>query len=898
MSPYRLLLLAFPRRIRREYGDDMVRLFEAQLQEARAAGESVARLWMIASVDAVRHGMGERFAFLLRRILRTRSDASGRQPDRTARWKMHALTHDLKYGVRMLVRQPGVSIIAVVTLALGIGANTAMFSAVDAVLLRPLPYEDPDQLVMAWETRQAEGVLDNMVAPADFVDWARLNTVFDSMAAFAPSSLDLTGVGDPVRLPAGLVSPTFFSVFRIRPVLGRTFTADEGIEGRHRVVLLTHGLWERRFGADSAIVGRRLLFNGVPHEVIGVLPASFEFPDPTIEVWAPLAFEGTSEPLSRDTHNFFVYARMKPGVTVQQARGEMDLIGARLSQQYPGSNERHGVWVTSLSDQITGPKHRSAAQGRDLRTGLLLLLGSVAFVLLIACVNVANLLLVRAAGRRREMAVRAALGAGRQRLIGQTLTESLILGVAGGVLGLIVAFWGIGALRQMAPGNAQVVGLEHVGLDMRVLAFTFGLSLATGLLFGLLPAWHLANQDVNAALKDGARTAGVTRRRLRLALVVSEIALASLLLVGAGLTLRSFQTLLDADPGFTADGVLTSFVVLPESRYRDDERLIAASQQIERRLATIPGVRAAGVTSHLPLTGQDSRRGIIVEGREPTDGPTRAHPRVVTPGYFRAMGIQLASGRFFNEADRAGAPLVTIVNETMALRYWPGRSPIGRRVTFTGTKDVREIVGVIGDVRHWGIDQPVNPEMYLPLAQVPSQAVTFVIATDANPSALAGAVREQLRSFDQNLPLSNVRPMADVASRSLASQRAAMLLLGIFGVLALVLAAAGIYGVMAHLVALRSSEIGVRMTLGAKPSTLMRLILREGLAHAAIGLTIGLAASVFVMRAFRSMLHDVSPTDPITLAAVALILTATALAACAIPARRAMRVDPVQALRQ
>jgi putative ABC transport system permease protein len=443
-----------------------------------------------------------------------------------------------------------------------------------------------------------------------------------------------------------------------------------------------------------------------------------------------------------------------------------------------------------------------------------------------------------------------------------------------------------------------VVGLTHLGLDGRVLIFTFALSLATGLLFGLIPAWQLAAQDVNAVLKDSGRTAGVGRRRLRTTLVVSEIALASLLLVGAGVTLRSFQMLLRTQPGFRTDGVLTSVVLLPGARYRSEERRVAAAQEIERRLATIPGVRAAGATSHLPLSGQDSRSGIIVEGREASDAPTRAHPRSVSPGYFRAMGIQLAAGRLFGDADRAGAPLVVIINETMARSYWPGQSPVGRRVTFTGTSETREVVGVIRDVRHWGLDLPVNPEIYLPLAQFSSQALTFAISTEGNPSALATAVREQLRGFDPLLPASNMRAMTDVATRSLAPRRAAMLLLSIFGGVALLLAAAGIYGVMAHLVALRTAEIGLRMTLGARPSELIGMVLKEGAIQAGVGLAIGLGVAALVMRGFRSMLYDVSPTDPMTLGAVALMLIATALAACAVPARRAVRVDPIQALRE
>jgi putative ABC transport system permease protein len=894
MILYRLLLLAFPRRVRREFGDDMARLFEAQRRAARETGEGTARFWIGAVVDALFHGTGERMALAAEHL---RSVGRG-----LLSWRlmMRAFAHDLKHAVRLLARQPGVTVVAVVTLALGIGANAAIFSAVDAILLRPLPYENPGRLVMVWEKRQAEGVFDNLVAPADYMDWAKMNTVFESTAAYAPTTRDLTGAGDPTRLGAGAVSPEFFKVFRVRPQLGRTFEAGEGVEGRNRVVILGHGLWQRRFGADPAVIGRVLVLNGLPFEVIGVLPATFEFPDSSLEIWAPLAFEGTSEPLSRALHNFFVYARLKPGVSLQQARGEMDRLGAQLSGQYPETNRNHGIWVTSLRDQITGPAQRSAAQGSSLRSGLLLLLAAVAFVLLIACVNVANLLLARAAGRRREMAVRAALGAGRARLAGQSLTESVVLSLAGGLVGLVVAHWGIGGLKPLAPRGVPVVGLEHLGVDLRIAVFTCVLSIATGLIFGLLPALQLARQDLNTALKDGSRTAGSVRRRLRLALVVSEIALASLLLVGAGLTLRSFQTLLRVQPGFAGDGVLTALVTLPGARYRNVETLLAAVDQIEARFSAIPGVRAVGATSHLPLSGQDSRRGLIVEGRvAPPDTPTRAHPRSVTPGYFRAMGIQLASGRLFTDADRAGAPPVAIVNETMARSYWPGKSPVGLRVQYTGTPEIREVVGVIRDVRHWGLDAQVNPEMYVPLSQLTMGTLTFAVAAqEGDPASLASGIREQLRALDPDLPLSNVRTMRDVAVRSVGTKRAAMMLLAAFGVLALVLAAAGIYGVMAHLVALRTSEIGVRMTLGAKPVALMRLILQEGLSQTAVGLAIGLGASVFVMRAFQTMLYEVSPADPFTLIAVAIVLMATAALACLIPARRAMRVDPVEALRQ
>jgi predicted permease len=464
-----------------------------------------------------------------------------------------------------------------------------------------------------------------------------------------------------------------------------------------------------------------------------------------------------------------------------------------------------------------------------------------------------------------------------------------------------VANWGIAMIRALTPPEMPVLGADRIGLDGRVLVFAFLLSIITGLMFGLIPAWHLASQDVGIALKDGSRTAGGVRRRVRLALVVGEIALASLLLVGTGLTLRSFKALLDADAGFRADGVLSVFVALPAARYPTNDRANAAFEEIARRLAAIPGIRAAGAVNHLPLTGQDSRTGVAIEAREPTpDAPTRAHIRVVTGDYFGAMGVAIVQGRAFTEADRADSPLVAIVNETMAARYWPGMSPLGKRFRIGPEPAWREVVGVVRDVRHWGLDRPVNPEFYAALPQrqhLMGQSLNYVVSTDGDPTRLAGAVREQLRSVDSDLPMSRVRTLEQVTAQSIASRRASMLLLGIFGALALVLAAAGIYGVMAHLVTLRTSEIGVRMTLGARPRDVMRLVLREGLLQAAAGLAIGLTGGVLLMRGFRTLLYGVDPGDPLTIAAVAVILTATALAACLVPARRAMRVDPVQALR-
>ena len=533
-----------------------------------------------------------------------------------------------------------------------------------------------------------------------------------------------------------------------------------------------------------------------------------------------------------------------------------------------------------------------------VKGGLLTLLTAVAFVLLIACVNVANLLLARAASRRREMAVRAAVGAARWRLAGQALTESIVLALLGGAAGLVVAYWGIELLRQITPQNVAVLGAGDVRLNPSVLGFTLLLSVATGLVFGILPAWHLASQDVNESLKEGGRSSAGIRKKLRMGLVVSEIALASLLLVGAGLTLRSFQTVLRADPGFKQDGLLTAFVSLPAARYRDDAQRVATYDEIERRFASLPGVRSVGGTSHLPLSGADSRSGVGIEGREPVpDVPTRAHPRAVTVDYLKTMGIRLVAGRQFAASDHSESPFVVIVNETMARRYWPGNSPIGKRVSM-GTGNVpREVVGIVADVKHWGFDRPVNPEMYLPQKQMVWDGLTFVLATDTDPVTLTAAVRAELKAVDPDLALSNVRTMHEVASRSVAARRSTMLLLGIFGALALVLAAAGIYAVMAQLVAMRAPEIGVRMTLGARPATVMRLVLQEGLIQAIAGLAIGLAAAVIVMRGFRTVLFQVSPADPLTLAAVAVLLLVTAALACIVPARRAMQVDPVRTLR-
>src|SRR5262245_18040776 len=664
----------------------MVRMFEWQLTRTREAGGSVSRFLMSAIADAWIEGTSERLAMVM----------EGRRTARLElgrwRWWMRAFFSDARYAMRLLVKHPGLTAIAVLTLAIGIGGNTAIFSAVDAILLRPLPYPEPDRLVKVWEKRPAEGVLDNVVAPADFLDWARMNTVFENMAAYVSITADLTGAGEPVRLAAAGVSPPFFDVLRIQPALGRTFRPEEATPGQHRVVILGHALWQTRFGSDPQIVGRRITLNGVPHEVAGVLPATFEFPDATIELWAPMPLSGGPTPPTRSNHSLEVFARLKPGVTIEAARADMDRVGALLQKEYPDTNRTHGVYVRPLDEDLARP----------VRSGLLMLFAAVAFVLLIACVNVANLLLARAASRRREMAVRAALGAGRGRLAGQALTESVLLGLAGGAAGLLVALFGIRVLRGLIPAGVPLAGVQHLGLDGRVLLFTCALSILTGLVFGLLPAWHIAREDASQSLKEGGRSPGNIRRRLRTGLVVGEIAVASLLLVGAGLTLSSFQQLLNTDAGFEIAGRTIPLVSLPGRKYADDQTRLAALSEVERRFAAIPGVRAVGASSRLPLGNENSRMGVGIEGREPTpDTPTRAHIRAVTTGFFEAMGITLVRGRRFDVTDHEKSLPVAIVNHTMADRYWPGVSPVGKRVRLGGTEEWREVVGVIADARNW-----------------------------------------------------------------------------------------------------------------------------------------------------------------------------------------------------
>jgi len=879
-SFYRLLLRLCPPDLRAEFGAEMEALFVADL--ARARGLRKVRVWTRAMADVLRHGLGAR-----RDAWHRFRKTSAYVESGTGGWWMDTLRYDLRHAVRAMSRQPATSAIIVLTLALAIGANTAVFSAVHTVLIRPLPYSDPDSLVMLWEKREAEGVMKNSVSAADYLDWSRLSQSFSAMAAQTEVTADLTGEGDPEKLPVGAVSSPFFEVFGLRPLLGRTFEAGEDLVGRHRVVILGHAIWQQRFGGQPSVVGRSIMLNGIPHQVLGVMPAEVVVPNSEAEMFIPLVLFTPSEPPSRTSHNFNVYARLKPGISLAQARSEMDRIGKDLEQQYPQLSRGHGSHVTSLPEEITGPVERT----------LMVLMAAVAFILLIACINVTNLLLAKAAGRRREMAVRSAIGAARPRLIRQVLVECSVMALAGGAAGLMLAVWSVRLLATQVPAVARPD--TGVIFSMPVLLFTIGACVLTGLIAGALPAWHLVREDPAEPLKEGGRGPVSLKRALRFGLIVAEVALTSLLLVGAGLTLRSFQAVLSQPAGIETDHRLTFRIGLPGTRYPDRPASLRFFGELERRLAGEPLIQSVGGTMLPPLTGMDGRRGIIVENREvgPDDGPTRAHPRVVTSNYLPAIGARIREGRGLLPSDTETSLPVAVINETMARRYWPGASAIGQRVRFTDQEMWREVVGIVGDVKHWGLEAPVNPEIYMPTTQFSAFALTWVTLTNGDPLALVPIVQRHVREIDANLPLFQVRTMEEVAATSVERRRWTMTLLAVFAVLALVLAAAGIYGVMSHLVSLRTPEIGVRLTLGARPGSVMRQILGEGAIQAAIGLVIGLGASLAVMKGLRTILFGVEPTDPLTLASVGVSLMLVAILAVTVPALRAMRVDPVTALR-
>jgi putative ABC transport system permease protein len=793
-----------------------------------------------------------------------------------------------------MIKNPAFTLIAILALALGIGANSAIFSVVNAILLRPLPYTNPDQLVVIWENATHLGFPKNTPAPANFLDWQKQSTVFGGMAAFAERSFNLTGVGEPERLEGRRVSANLFDVLGVKAILGRTFVPEEDKPGT-KVVVLNEGLWRSRFGGDETIIGRAVTLNGESYTVIGVVPGSVRLPafgNWRDRVWVPLAFT-PEEASERGNHFLEVIARMKSGVILPTAEAEMQTIAARLAAEYPQFNTRIGTVVIPLREEVVG----------NMKPALLILLGAVAFVLLIACANVANLLLARAAVRQKEMALRLALGADRARLTKQLLVESVMLSLLGAVVGLAFAYAGLRMLTRFIP--ADVAQADTIAIDGKVLLFTVMVALVTGLIFGLAPASQASHFNLNDTLKEGGRNsgAGVGGKRLRSTLVIVEVAVSFILLIGAGLLINSFMHLRNLDPGFRADHLLAMNVDLSEVKYPDTARRIAFFDEVVRRVQTLPGVQSMAVAGNLPFTYHGDSMGIAVEGiadPQPDQWPDVIW-RTIGPNYFNTMGIPLVRGRDFNDQDTLESTLAVVVSEKLAKLYWPNENPIGKRIKPGATTDKspwRTVIGVVRDVRQNDFIAEPKMQMYFSFRQVKSLvANALVVRTSVDPLSLASSVRNAIWAVDKDQPVSNVDAMEHIVAGAVARQRFSMLLLAIFAGIALVLAAVGIYGVMSYSVAQQTREIGIRMALGARHSDVLKMTVKQGAQLVGAGLAIGLVVAFGLTRVMTSLLFGISATDPVTFLSIGGVLLAVALLASYIPALRATRVDPMVALR-
>lgn len=805
---------------------------------------------------------------------------------------LETVLKDVRYGTRMLIKGPGFTAVALLTLMLGIGANSAIFTVVNALLLRPLPFEESENLVFLSErSRQLEGM---SISYPNFTDWREQNSVFENIAVFRRQSFNLTSGSEPERLNGSQVSASLFSILRYQPALGRAFTDEEDKPGANPVVILSHGLWQRRFGSDPHLLGQTLTMSGRGFTVIGVMPQSFAFPT-RVELWVSVGQEsGQQSWQNRGNHpGLYGVARLRSGVGVEQARADMDTVAGRLEEQYPNTNSTNRVTVQPLLEIVV----------RDVRPGLVVLIAAVGFVLLIACVNVANLLLARGATREKEIALRSALGARRGRLVRQLLTESLLLSFGGGVLGLALAYWGVKGLIAISPANTPRV--SEISLDMTVLGFTLGVTLLTGVAFGLAPALHASKPDLNETLKDASRgsTGGLHRHRFRSALVVVEVAVALVLLIAGGLTIRSFYRLQQVTPGFDGENLLTIQLTLPPATYPEPHQRAGFFQQLLGRLASLPGVESVGGATGLPLGNNGNQTSFSIEGQPPP--PPGEIPLVeianVSTDYFKTMRIPLLRGRIFTDQDHSETPQVIVIDQLFAERYWPGEDPLGKQIRFGGVSSqnpLLTVVGVVGRVMMEGLDNNSNRvQGYRPYLQGPWNGFSVVLRTKSEPTSLASSVRQEVLNIDGNQPIFNIRTMEQIRSESITPRRLTTILLSIFAGVALLLATVGIYGVMAYSVSQRTHEIGIRIALGAARRDVMRLVVGQGMLLASLGVGLGLGGAFLLTRWMSNLLFGVSATDPMTFGGIAALLTGVAFAACCIPARRAMSVDPMVALR-
>jgi len=809
-----------------------------------------------------------------------RAGPSGRRGD-------PMLFQDVRFAGRLLRKHPAFTAVAVVVLALGVGATSAMFTIVHAVMLRPLPFRDPGHVLELYET--VEGSLTTL-SPPNLLDWKAQNVTFSGIAAYDEGTVTLTGGFEPERVSATRVDPELFDLLGVAPVRGRAVTADDANPGGPSVVVIGHGFWQRRFGADESALGRTLTLDGRSVEVVGIMPRGFTFPEDN-NLWLPLWFTGDElRPGQRGAHYARAIGRLKPGLTVQQAIDDLNRIEARIAEQHP-SVEGYGAWARPVLQAMVGRVQRP----------LLMLLGAVGFVLLIACANVSNLLLARASARRAEIAMRSALGAGRGRIVRQLLVESLLLACAGGIAGLLLAAWGVRTLQAILPGDLPRAGA--LGVNTTVLVFTLAVSMTAGIVFGLVPAFHASSGDLASVLKDARRGSGSGAGRLAFqrSMVAVQVALALILLAGAGLALRSFDRLTRIDPGFDPSNAMAVRLSLPEARYPDAASVVRFYEHFVGALRELPGVEAAGAVTRSPLSGSFAGS-FTIPGRPDADDRV-AQVRAATPGYFDALRIPVRRGRTFEARDRAGAAPVAIISESAARRFWPGRDPLGERLRihvstgFAGPEPVRTIVGVAGDVKLRSLDAAATPVFYVPHSQYVSDSMTAFVRAVGDPGPLAPMIRGRVANLDPELAISSLRPAADLVSSSIAQPRFRMLLLGLFAAIALALAAVGLYGVMAFAVAQRRHEIGVRLALGADRPDVLRLVFRQGLVPVAAGVAMGLAGTAVLTRAMSGLLYEVRAFDPVTYAAVAGLLAAVSALACYLPARRAMRVDPVEVFR-